>query len=212
MPRRFSPMTPMTNSFEVLQSPEIDGVFVRCTTCSEIIPDEEKASHSCPELRSEQPALGLVFDESYESMSRDDRVRAIDEYERAQSDAWQKELAEVEKKCSEPVLRKLVHSVMVENILKVRKYREREYAKNDELRAKGVPLAERLKLVDKSRIDLYENYEHKLAEDVKHFRVKPIRDWLTRSDLEWARSSGKGLRFIIMINLERVYSVPQKKI
>lgn len=196
----------MMKSFKKVSSPNIDGDFVRCLGCSEIISEADQATHYCDELGGSQKGLGLIFSAD----TPEQRIAAIDRYEELKDAEWNKDLAEVEKKCKEADLRKLVHSVMVENIMKVRKYKEREYSRNDDLRSRGVPLSERLKVVDKQLIDLYERYERKLTDDLKHFRVKPVRDWLGRSDLDWARRSGKGLRFIIMINLERVYSVPEK--
>lgn len=123
---------------------------------------------------------------------------------------WKKEIAKLEIAYPPEVLRKLVYKGIVDTIAFVRQYREREYAKNDELRSQGVPFAERIKSLNTNRIKWCDEYESKLQKDLRQFKVRPMIEWVTKFDFDQAKKLGKGMGYIIRVNLGICYDSPNK--
>lgn len=127
-----------------------------------------------------------------------------------ESEQWAEVVASLESQFPPDKLAKFIKFAMVEKIKKLREYREGIYTRNDELRAKGVPFSERAKLLKLDRIAMCERKEAELADHARRFRVRPLREWLSRFDLDMAKRRGVGMVWIIGFNLEHTYVVPEK--
>lgn len=119
-------------------------------------------------------------------------------------ETYEEVIARVEREYPPVILKEMVRAEIERTLKKVRQYREREYALNDERRAKGIPYPERMALFRQARVDFCNEYEARLAA-VRTFRVRPVREWIREDDIWWM--SRYGIEGIIRLNLERVYEL-----
>jgi hypothetical protein len=195
--------------FEKLNNENIAGDFFRCVNCKEVMEQAQTESHQCPIPQKEAERKEILEIIANESLPTDERIKMVMLLAEEEKKAEEAGIKKIEHDVNPNTLRKLVYSVILENIQSVRHYRDSEYIKNDQRRNEGIPFEERMRMINKRKIDWCDIREKKLLHDSKTFRVKPIREWLSMADIEWAKSRGEGMKFIINFNLERVYSVPK---
>jgi len=123
---------------------------------------------------------------------------------------WRHTVQKLQEKFPEKALRRIVLKGFDELISELRKRKDHLYTQNDELRAQGIPFVDRMKRLDVNRIKWMDEYEAKLLRDMRHFRVRPLIEWIDRIDLKMARERSMGLGWIIKVNLARTYEVPNK--
>lgn len=190
------------------------GDYVRCGKCKAVVLQDESEAHKCPLTPEEQDIKGgrdhmkeLWAKLGDDSVPVRDQIAAWEEHERIADVLYRHDLERIEKKYTPQIVHTLVFEALQKSLDFLQVYRAREYTKNDELRAKGVPYVERIKQLNTARIAWCDQHEAHLARVMRNFRVRPLKEWLGRSDLEWARE--KGMRWIISFNLERIYYVPK---
>lgn len=194
---------------------DFPGDYAKCGECGEVVLQDLTKDHKCPMTKEEQGVaeahdrlkqlMAIVGDEN---VSVADRVKAWEDHEHLEEFMFKSDLAKVEKRFTPEVLYGLVREALQGSLDFLQVYRDREYARNDELRSKGVPYVERIKQLNTARIEWCNQYEAQLRRDMRDFRVRPLQEWLGRFDLEQARE--RGMRWVIRFNLERTYYVPQK--
>lgn len=197
----------------------------KCRSCGEVIPttDEAKAGHTCPpsaeqarEADFKQYIAGLWATIGDPATPLEELRKAIDAVDRAEKEHWEFQLGVLEKHFPQEELRQMVYRAIMETLDFVRRYRDKEYAKQDELRSQGVPYAVRIKEFNRARIEFCDKREAELLHDVRMFRVRPMRDWLRYGDLDFAARMKKTddirvrMEWIIRFNLEGTYWVPKK--
>lgn len=100
-------------------------------------------------------------------------------------------LERVSRKYTPQVLHKLVNDEMLRQLLCVREMRDVEFVQNDELRAKGISFFERMKLINKNKIDWCDREELNLNKLLNSFRVQSLDEWFDGwIDYELAKSQG----------------------
>ena len=117
------------------------------------------------------------------------------------------EFPKVQAKYTEEVLRDMLQKKFDRNIARIRKWRDKVYEDNDELRAKGVPFVERQKLLNRERLKFCDEYEAKMLHDVRVFKVRPLHQWFTVED--YCDAKRKGFEYVLGMRFEDAYYVPK---
>lgn len=201
----------MEQKFKQINNDEMGGVFLQCLNCLEVTEKDGEEKHKCPLTEREKSLVYLDEILKDESINVQDKCIAMRSYIEDMEKVEKREIEMIEKKTDMVMLRKIIYSVILEMVEKTRKYREKEYLMNDQRRAEGVSFEDRMKLINKSKIDWCDKQEKELLYASKNFKVKPLSEWLSVADIEMAKRRGEGMRFIIKFNLERVYTLPSKE-
>lgn len=198
----------MTTMSDFTKVPPVDGFpdeFVRCGKCNAVVTQAESETHKCPEseaekqARFEQEDLAACYRAISEAKGPTEVLAAIHKLESVERIIWENGLSRAEKQFPPDVLYKLVLQVMQDMVQSLRDMRDREYKLNDELRAAGVPFIERMKRINKRKIEWCDEEESRLVQAMRTFRVRPLREWFNAADLETAKRNG--MKFVIRSKL-----------
>ena len=154
---------------------------------------------------SEVSEIEKIRDDALADMAKGCTLDLIERYETARDVAWGIRLDAVRRKYTNEALRKLIIAEFDSQLEYCRLQTEKQYAMNDELRAKGVPFVERMKLLDKKRLDMLERQAARLVRERASFHVVPVDQWFTQDD--WDLAKKKGIGFVIRLNFSRTYTV-----
>ncbi len=115
-------------------------------------------------------------------------------------------LPKIMDKYPESVLREMLLKDFEKRLERVKRWRDKVYGDNDELRRKGVPFVERQKLLNRERLKFCDEYEAKLMHDVRVFKVKPLYQWFGVEDYWDAKRMG--FENFISSRFEDAYYIP----
>lgn len=100
------------------------------------------------------------------------------------------------------VLKKMVSEEIAQQIERTRALRDNELRHNDDLRSRGTPYSERVKMVNIRKIDWCDSEEKRLSALSHTFRVKPLEEWFSEVEYETAKSMG--MAWVIRFWLEDI--------
>ncbi len=192
--------------FVVVASENLPGEFHRCTKCSEVF-EGDTSLHVCPPPPSpllsheeiNRKTLVLLVEELGEKWLKEGRGEAIHSWEEAKRKLWDNDVQYIETRFPANVLYKMVVEESKFLLKRVKEMRDAEYALNDERRSKGIPYAQRMQLIDRSKITWCDREETVLTSSLK---VRPLREWFDEVELELARKLG--MRWIIKTKFNQI--------
>lgn len=109
------------------------------------------------------------------------------------------------KKFPPAALHKMVADEIRWRIARAREMRDAEIQRNDDMRAKGTPYAERMKLIDSRKLAWCDAEDQRLGKLLSTFRVRPLDEWFGEVDYEAAKSEGMG--WLVRTRLEDIIKV-----
>lgn len=184
------------------------GIMYRCS-CGAVVDQDERETHVCPQSKEDEKFVqykndlqGYIDKIGDVSLPVKERVSAIKRFGDVQKEFLDENINRLEKVLTQKVLHGLILKEMSRRLDCVRKVRDSEYQKNDDLRMKGVSFIERKALINKKKIEWCDTQEEYLIKISQSFQVKPIREWMDES-VYW---SGKraGVQFIIRVYFEEI--------
>jgi len=122
---------------------------------------------------------------------------------------WMDLFDRVYRKYTDDVMRDLVRAEFDKQIVHIRRWRNGVYESNDLLRSKGVPFAERQKMINRDRLKFCDEYEARMIRDVQVFKIRPLHQWFTVDDYWEAKKYGMGR--VIRFRFDDIYYVPNQK-
>jgi hypothetical protein len=104
---------------------------------------------------------------------------------------WKEEqLPALVKAFPEKIVAVAVRKALQLRMVNVRKMREKCYEAYEELRKNGVPLLERRKALNLSKVEWCDRIEAELLTHLKSVRIRPHSEWLWRGDYERMKRMG----------------------
>ena len=142
-------------------------------------------------------ALGAVVNSGPETC-----VQAVHTLESVVRKMGYDRLVRVHRKYTPEVVKGLVSEELGRLILRTREMRDAEFSRNDDLRSRGTPFVERMKLLDNRKIEWCDREEERLTKLSRTFRVAPVHLCFDEVDYEAAREMGMG--WIIKTKLDQI--------
>ncbi len=199
-----------TTQFETIrhdQGGEVWEAF-RCKKCFAICVAEEYSSHACPPTQLQdleasedleyRTALGAVTS----AATREDLKVAIHSLETVTKTMRHNRVERVSRKYTPEVLRRMVAEEIRWQAGRTQQMRNAELLINDEMRARGRPFVERMKVVNDRKIRWCDQEEARLTKLLGTFRVRPLAEWFDEVDYETAKEMGMG--WIIRFKLDEI--------
>lgn len=186
--------------------------FVRCTGCGEAMARTDSAGHACPPTAQEQQDSDeesdaiTVLERAAAATTAKDMLRAIHSYENIVKALWDNRVRRAEARFTPEILRKVAYNEILSLLNRTREMRQEQYDLNDALRAKGVPYVERMKRIDRRKIEWCDKEEAKLSGVLgSPFRVRPLREWFEEPDYVAARKLG--MPWVVRVRLGEIIIV-----
>lgn len=180
----------------------------RCKKCAAICVAEEYATHVCPPTQQKaledsedleyRTALGAVAS----SITYQELKVAIHSLETVTKTMRHNRVERVSRKYTPEVLRRMVAEEIRWQAGRTHEMRNAELLINDEMRAKGTPFVERMKLVNSGKIQWCDQEESRLTKLLGSFRVRPLAEWFDEVDYETAKEMGMG--WLIRFKLDEI--------
>ncbi len=199
-----------TTQFETVRHEKDGEVWEgsRCKLCGAVSLAGEQEVHKCPPSVTEQDeaieeeayvtALGAVS--AAEGLKA--QVEAIHSLENVTYFIGNNRVRRVSKKYTPQILRGMVSQEITWQIDRTRRMRDAEFLRNDELRSKGTPFVERMKLINQKKLDWCDQEEIRLTQLIKTFRVRPVEEWFGLVEYESAKRMG--MAWVIKISLYKI--------
>lgn len=129
-------------------------------------------------------------------------LAAINRAEKMRAKLRHNRSGRVAKKYTPEVLKWMVSKEINWQIGRTRQMRDAQLEVNDEMRSKGTPFVERMKVVNQRKILWCDLEEERLTKLLKTFRVRPLAEWFDEVDYETAKEMGMG--WIIRYKLDEI--------
>lgn len=122
---------------------------------------------------------------------------------------WEERLQKVASKYNPQALRRLIDTEFQAELDYAARQQGKEYTKNDELRAKGVPFTTRQELLNRDRIAMMERQIARLQQERRSFSPRPIAEWFDEGCYDMAVKNG--MAWVIRINFASTYVLSTNK-
>jgi len=101
---------------------------------------------------------------------------------------------------------KVLHKMVADEIkwlmARTREMRDAELLRNDEMRTKGTPFVERMKIINSRKIEWCDQEETRLSRLLSSFRVRPLAEWFDEVDYDAAKEMG--MAWVIRLKLDSI--------
>lgn len=177
--------------FTEKQNSEIGITVYECDRCHVV--EEQPEKHVCEDMKQRQEYIDYMEKKTSDpTLSTKERIQAYDDLEAFRKQEHDGDIKKLTEKYPDDVYRKVVREQIQERLKSSDEYLEKLYEKNDEMRMKGLPFAERKKYLDeiKVKVSAHKSVTDTYKDALQNLVLVPYQNFITEYDIELIRRDG----------------------